>query len=502
MRKIVLLYIIAALGICGCDDFLNVKPRDTKVVKDIGDYRDLMAPYVANLKAMTGTINVWGSYYTSPWDPCITNLLPGYIGEVVIKNDYNKNNGQLTDTYQVYYAWKSSSSSALWTKLYSLVGPLNMIIGEIDDAEGDDNDLRNRVKGEALYWRAYAFFKLVQYFSPYKDNHLGVPVFLDTHVDAAHGDLHRRTQQEAYDRVVADCLSGLELLKQTQPRKSYNVAYKASAFNALLAAAYHFKALSGAAEVSDWSNAEKYASAAMTGRELSGDPEVLQSIFDLKNPQAFESDEFDVRVIKTDAIGRYMLGFFGNMYGGCPANNEERNYITSPDILNMFSDDDIRKQVWFTTKSQYTDKACNNKYRQSEFSKTSGGGVIMPFRLAELCLIRAEALLMQDKLSEGSQALKDFMEKRYTNAVTLPSDKEGMLNVLYAERRKEFFHEWDINFLDMKRLQKSYSRNIRGNEFEISGDAFQYTFPIPFSEIKNNPQINENNPGWDAIVTE
>lgn len=502
MKKIYLLFVIIALGISGCDDFLNVKPRDTKVVKDIEDYRDLLAPYVANLKAMTGTINVWGGYYTSPFDPCITNLLPGYIGEVVIKNDYNKNNGQLTDNYKIYYAWKNSSSSNLWTKLYTMIGPLNMIIGEIDDAVGEDNDLRNRVKGEALYWRAHAFFKLVQYFSPYKDNTLGVPVFLDTHVDAAHGDLHRRTQREVYEQVVRDCQDGLELLKQTQPRKSYNMAYKASAFNALLAAAYHYKALSGAAESTDWVNAEKYATAAMVGRELSADPTVLQGIFDLKTPQVFESDEFDIRVIKTDGIGRYMLGFFGNMYGGCPANNEERNYITSPEILNMFSDDDIRKQVWFTTKSQYTDKACNNKYRQAEFSKTSGGGVVMPFRLAELYLIRAEALLMQDKMGEGTEALKEFMNKRYTRTVSLPSDKDELLNVLYGERQKEFFHEWDINFLDMKRLQKSYSRNIRGNDFDITGDAFQYTFPIPFSEIKNNTQINENNPGWDAIITE
>lgn len=499
MKKIY--YLLMVLVCFGCNDFLNVQPRDTRVVKNIEDYRDLLAPFVANLKNMTGTISVWGNYYTGPWDPCITTLLPGYIGEVVIKNDYNKNNGQLTDDYKIYYAWKSSSSSVLWTKLYSMIGPLNMIIGEIDGAEGDNDNLRNQVKGEALYWRAYSFFKLVQYFSPYKDNALGVPVFLDTHVDAAHGDLHRRTQREVYQQVFRDCTEGLELLKQTQPRKSYNIAYQVSAFNALMAAAWHYKALSGAAEATDWENAEKYAAAAMTGRELSGDPAVLQSIFDLKNPQVFESDEFDVRVIKTDAIGRYMLGFFGNMYGGCPANNEVRNYIVSPEILNMFSDDDIRKKVWFTTESSYSDKSCNNKYRQSEFSKTSGGGVIMPFRLAELCLIRAEALLMQDKLSEGSQALRDFMQKRYTNAVNLPSGKTELLNVLYTERKKEFFHEWDINFLDMKRLQRSYSRNIRGNDFEITGDAFQYTFPIPFSEIKNNPQIQTNNPGWDAIIT-
>lgn len=501
MKKVYIFLLLSLFGLQSCDHFLNVQPRDTKVIKYIEDYRDLLAPYMSQMKNPNTWSNVWGDYYRAPWDPCISRLLPGYIGEIQHTRDFNTATGIMTDTYKDFYSWKDPSTSVLWTKLYTLIGPFNMIIDEILRAEGNDESLRNQVRGEALYWRAYCFFKLVQYYSPYKNNELGVPVFLDTHIDAANGNQGRKTQQEVYARILADCQEGLRLLTITNPRASWNFAYKPSAFHALLAAVYHYKAMSGAAEATDWKNAAEHASQAMLGRQLTQDPQVLRDMFDLYEPKLeLENDEFDLRVIKNSYAGPSIFGTFIELYGGQPIDNYNYNWIAFPQIYSMYTDTDVRKKLYFTKESPYSSGVCNNKYRQSEFRSWNGGGLIMPFRLAELYLIKAEALAMQNQVPEGVKVMEDFVKSRYTATIRIPSDKEGFLNMVYMERKKEFLHEWDINFLDMKRLQKRYERNILGNDFIIEGDAFQYTFPIPAAEIKNNPRINENNPGWGNIV--
>lgn len=502
MRTICLIILVFTFSLTSCSDFLNVKPKDTKTLKYVEDYRDLLAPYMAFLKTNDTYVYVWDSYYPGPWDPCISTVLPGYIGEIKYIRDYNAQNGQLTDTYKEYYAWKDQSTKALWTKLYKLIGPLNMIIGELPHAEGNNEMLRDMVQGEALYWRAYSFFKLLQYFSPYKNNKLGVPIFLETHIDAAHANLERKTQLEGYQQVIRDCEEGLKLLTRTQPSTSWNFAYKPSAFHALLAATYHYKAKSGAAESTDWENAAKHAASAMTGRRLTSDPKVLKDMFDLYEPTFFENDEFDLRIVQYKTSGERVFGFFAEMYGGNPIDNYYRSWIAVPEVYALFSEQDVRRDIWFTTSSIYSPGTiCNNKYRQCDFRTWNGGGMHMPFRLAELYLIRAEALAEMGETGEARRLLQEFTDSRYSAAVSIPSDKEQLLKMIYAERKREFLHELDINFLDMKRLQKRYVRNIRGMEFIIEGDAFQYTFPIPFEEVENNPNINENNPGWDLIVT-
>lgn len=501
MKKLYIILLLSLFGLQSCNNFLNVQPRDTKVIKYIEDYRDLMAPYMSQMKVPNTWSSVWGDYNRAPWDPCIPRLLPGYIGEIQHTRDFNKATGALTDEYKDFYGWKDPSTSVLWTKLYTLIGPFNMIIDEIRTAEGNDESLRNQVRGEALYWRAYCFFKLVQYYSPYKDNTLGVPVFLDTHIDAANGNQSRKTQQEVYARIISDCEEGLRLLTVTSPKVSWNFAYKPSAFHALLAAVYDFKAMSGAAEASDWANAASHAAEAMLGRQLTKDPQVIKDMFDLYQPkETLENDEFDLRVIKNSYAGASIFGTFIELYGGQPIDNYNLNWVAIPELYNMFTDTDIRKKLYFTDQSPYSPYICNNKYRQSEFRAWNGGGLIMPFRLAELYLIRAEALAMQDQLPEAQKVMADFVDSRYTAPVNIPGSKDDFLNMVYSERKKEFVHEWDINFLDMKRLRKKYERNIRGNNFVIEGDAFQYTFPIPAAEIQNNPNLKDNNPGWGNIV--
>lgn len=132
MKKIHIICILSVF--LSCARFLDVKPRDTKMLKNIEDYRDLLAPYMAFLKSHDNYVWVWDTYHSGPWAPCISALLPGYIGEIRHTRDYNRQTGELSDTYKEFYAWKDQSTKVMWDKLYKLIGPLNMIIGELPHA--------------------------------------------------------------------------------------------------------------------------------------------------------------------------------------------------------------------------------------------------------------------------------------------------------------------------------------------------------------------------------
>ena len=86
------------------------------------------------------------------------------------------------------------TADGCWRSYYSFLGPINMIIEGIKTAEGDDERLRDYVQGEALVWRAYSYFKLLQYFSPYKQDEYGVPVYLKPYEDPGNAMPKRETQ--------------------------------------------------------------------------------------------------------------------------------------------------------------------------------------------------------------------------------------------------------------------------------------------------------------------
>lgn len=96
-------------------------------------------------------------------------------------------------------------------------------------------------------WRAYSYFKLLQYFSPYDKNEYGVPVYLKPYEDPGNAMPKREKQTDVYARILEDCDEVFELLART-PTTSWNCAYTPRFVHSMLASVYCYKALSGAGE--------------------------------------------------------------------------------------------------------------------------------------------------------------------------------------------------------------------------------------------------------------
>lgn len=493
MKKLSVLFLVIFL-IQGCDKFLDLKPQDIRVVSTIEDYRDLLASYMRLLKTPNGSQKpVLGK----------TFLYPNFnVGEVFAYRsgelEINKNSSSAYDVTLGEYkkgaveklTWMGSDGSC-WNRFYSFLGPINMIIEGITTAEGTDERLRDYVKGEALVWRAYSFFKLLQYYAPYQLNEYGVPIYLKPYEDPGNAMPKRENQTDVYKQIFADCREVLSLLERT-PSTSWNCAYEPRFVHGMLASIYCYKAMSAAAESSDWTNALVHADKAMQGRVFVRDQATYDAIFDATALKTFTNDEFYLRLLDGK---NGQIADFSNIYYQISLTNMASPY-PSTKWYATYREDDVRKKTFFRTKTDGT--IIYNKYNISSrniFLK--GGGVIMLFRAAETQLVKAEALYRLGKTAEAREALNDFKKGRYVD-IEASYTETDLLSEILKERKLEFYHEQDMWWMDMKRLGTRLERVVNGTLYVLEPDDFRYCFPIPTTEMSSNKNMVQN-PGWDEI---
>ncbi len=471
----IILGLCFVLGITACSNFLNVTPKNVISMDDMESIKTSLAGFLYKVRD-NGNGEVGSNIPWSPW------LMPqysfiGYSDEWDLSK-YAQND--LTDSEIQILDWRNTSTQSLWNKYYAPIGFVNLIIHEAETAEGEEN-MRDYVMGEAYVIRAFCFFKLIQYFAPYHDNALGIPVCLKSYEDFETLTFERKTQKEVYAQILSDLQEAGKRLERTHPRESYNVFYSSNVVNRLLAKVYHFKALSAAAEADDWQNAVKYANRETEGKILVSDPSLIK-------------DFFDVNRSEVTAHGDYGLRFY---YTGSYDMNSCYNFDVNKDFYQEYfsENNDIRKSLYYTE----TTGSAGLQVKMNKYSQVYSwwGSLYIGLRLPETFLIQAEAYAMTDDLQEAKDILKRFKSARYTDGVfAIPENKEELLKDIYRERRKEFVAEDDIFWLDMKRLGVKLKRTVGGQTFSLEGaNDYRYAFPIPSSEINANKYI-EQNPVW------
>lgn len=492
-------YIIAALlciQMSSCNKFLTLTPHDTKVVNSVEDYRDILASFMRYLKTPTlpsQDVVMGVGLSTLPFPSSeVDGSLSIYTGESNLTTEssyyYDRTNNVYTQTGKNALTWLNTNSSA-WDNIYSFLGPINLIISSVPTAEGSDENLRNRVLGEALTWRAYAFYKLLQLYSPMKDNRLGIPVYLTPEKEIGEAMPERKSQTEVFQRILDDCNQALDLLTKTT-YNDWNCAWNADFINAMMADVYAWKACSGAAADTDWNNAEQHATAAMRGRNLVSSADMLKKIFDCSDnaySKELKNDEFYLRIV--DGRWTYICDFTYAYYedGGVA------DGLVNKVDYRKFADNDIRKKAWFSADGTHNDK-------YNLIGSDMSQGCIMPFRLADMYLIKAEALVRQGKTGEGKTVLDEFRSHRYTGSLpTIANDGDALLKAIHDERFKEFYMEGDKVWLDMKRFGDTMERTIAGEKNYLTADDFRYCFPIPAREMQYNKKM-EQNPGWESVI--
>jgi hypothetical protein len=367
------------------------------------------------------------------------------------------------------YRWQTEITEGAslldWNVPYQEIFYANVVLeglANLSVANQEEQTAKN-CKGHALFLRAYAYFQLMQLFSePYQTANagkaLGVPIVTASRTDQS---LVRNTQEEVFNFMEADLKSAVTLLN---PVQNFATRPDQAAGYAMLARIALAKA--------DYPQVVQYAKQAL---------DLRNNLIDYNTLSAAASKPFPIPLPNQNTEVLYYTAQLSYSFL-----NSSLCFV-SPELYQSYDNNDLRKGLYFLSRgsNQYT-------FKGSYSGSISPVSVFEGPTTNEVMLMYAEALVRTGKLPEGIGQLNKLLKTRwktgtYTDFNT--SDPLIALTKILTERRKELVGR-GLRWFDLRRLnldprfQKSLSRTIAGQTYELAPQSKKYTFPIPDQEVK------------------
>lgn len=356
----------------------------------------------------------------------------------------------------------SSDILSKWQKCFTSLKQINFLIEVYEGATTDGKILRE-AGGAAYYFRALLYYQMVTRWG-------GIPILKELTEEI----VPISVEADVWKFITEDLSRAEKLL----PAFSDKFYVSISACDALSAKVYlSLKDYAKAAEYADKVIKENKFALATTSVEYAA-PFIYNNnskevVFALANKRSSDFLLFYQWVNDIDATWEYSPG--------------------SDCFISLFKDTplktgDIRAKPTFSDDNSRTLKFANGSTGQFVVNEMPSQSPIVVARIAEMYLIKAEAL--GNVL--GLPVLKEFMTKRYT-AVSLPASlsEKDFEDLILDERHREFYGEGQ-RWYDLKRTG-------RLDLFEtLNNRTYLMYYPVPQSEIdlagkENYPQ----NPGYN-----
>ena len=396
-----------------------------------------------------------------------------------------------THGYGGYYCYEyqsvrteanSAVTKAYWEYYYTIINNVNIILGKIDNIEGDQAK-KDNIKGQALAIRGWAYFGLARLYQQtylIAKNKPCVPIYTErTTPEREQAD--RASVQQVYDLILADLEASLPLLNNFK-RTGLEFINKDVA-NGILSQVH--------LTMGNWSKAASYANAARTGYTLMSGSE-FRSGFATKNAEWI----WGIKQTVSDNIKNENLFAMWNSNGHRLLVNAggTTEFFPSDEFRSLFDNTDVRNQ--FRLDARYG-KLTSDKFR--DLAPDHLGDMIV-MRAAEMYLNEAEGMARDNQISGALVLLNELQKKRGVAVVTSTNDKNQLIEAILLERRKELFSE-GFDLFDMLRLEKNLVRSgDHINKFTIPAHSYRFILQIPIDEM-NMGGISEQNP-FDAIYSQ
>ncbi|MBO4842502.1 MAG: RagB/SusD family nutrient uptake outer membrane protein [Bacteroidales bacterium] len=237
MLKYIVTAVVVVLMTAACENFLNRPAEDSYTT----------ANYYQNDQQVEQSVNY---LYNSPWYDIIRFYI--YGSETMCGNVYQGQNAYSTLTVNGTDQDLQNMSYSLW----AVNAQCNTVINNILNSTGTATEaVKNKAIGEALAWKAMAYFMLVRTFGD-------VPIIHDnTEVikEASYNDVYKVEKADVYEYIVMTLEKAMELLPKDPNIGKYNrIDYYAA--EALLAKVYLTKAgVSGSLNSGDLAMAKQLA---------------------------------------------------------------------------------------------------------------------------------------------------------------------------------------------------------------------------------------------------
>ena len=448
--------------------------------------------------------------------------------------------GKMTETFSGYYKWTHSVWSDMradnthagfvadfinaqlhisrassnephpyaWNENYKFIGEANSVLDNVPGIEDPDfsEAEKNSILGQAYFLRGFCYFHLARVFGE-------VPIQLsnnDNEIFKA-----KSSQAEVYAQVEADMLMAESLLP-----KEHSSNFKTRArgtkggAQSILAKVY--------AEIGDYTKCAEYAGKVIN----SGVYELLPTfdhLFDDQHKYNRESIFETVHVANNSNIATYasvqMLppGDFSQYddptkKGSSWTVSYHRFNTCSTDLMAAFDEmgDEVRKYSSTLTVSDRSlisepnygygpNESVSHIYKMGRSGEIFGGSNMMHLRLADIILLRAEALNAIGQTGEAITLLNQ-VRARVELAPTIAVSQSEVKLAILKERRLELLVE-NNRYWDLQRYYNDTSAFVAylNGLTDSSGKSLEYkatpdkTFaPIPQSEIDINPNLVQN----------
>lgn len=339
-----------------------------------------------------------------------------------------------------------------WSFYYKVIANANLIIGNIDGAEGPQNE-RDLIKGQAYAYRAWAYFMLVQLYGKRWDtggnNNLGVPLMTFESPEPK----PRNTVDEVYTLINEDLdkaislLSGYQRLNKSHIDQTVAMGFKAR----VLFVQGQWEA---AARMADW---------AIEGYTFMTTAQHYEGYNDYTNPEWMWSHKIaDDQKLDFASFFAYM-GYNYNSRGV-----KEAPRVINKLIYDKMADTDVRKgKLWIpdgaTNPSVVVPSGgIKANYMHQKFraeSESSSNGCIPCMRVAEMYLIAAEgyAKAGTSTFDLARDRLYSLQKSRDPAYIRSTATAPQLIEDILIARRIELWGE-GFRLFDLKRLNLPLDR--------------------------------------------
>ncbi|MEO5990294.1 MAG: RagB/SusD family nutrient uptake outer membrane protein [Ferruginibacter sp.] len=354
------------------------------------------------------------------------------------------------------YVWEKENYNLYdWQYLYQMVLNTNIALETLEKVPQTSDNLEEwkQVKGEALFFRAYAFYQLAQYFAiPYDkstaDQNQGIPLRLTSDVNIK---TVRAGLQQTYDQIIKDYKEASQLLpviSQHVSLPSRTAAYAALSRTFLTMGSY--------------SLAENFADSSLRLYNTLIDYNTLDS--NSQTPFTMFNQEV---IFPSRNLGSGMLTI--------------SNWNVDSVLYQSYGPNDLRKSLFYESNGP------NTLGFKGNYDGTSDGNFFNGIAVDEVYLIRAESKARLGDMEGAMNDLNTLLVTRWKNGTYIPyvaATANDALLIILNERRKELVLR-GLRWFDLRRLNKdaatakTLTRILNGLAYKLPPNDPRYTFYIP-----------------------
>lgn len=446
-----------SLGVVSCTKFVDgLRPADRLTTNEV--FSDANTAEAAVVGIYTQQMTNYLTFY---------NLI-GLIGGLSA-DDLNGNGGGFSGWFEPFnrnaIAIDFDYNNSLWREAYKTIYQCNAVVQNLEASTSMTVDVKSRLEGEAKFLRALTFFYLVNLYGD-------IPLPISTNY-TENAQLVRAPANAVYEQILEDLDEATTTLDD-QYTTTERIRANKMAAEAFRSRVYLY--------LGDWQRAIEAADAVISSPQYALSPPET----------AFHKESTEI-ILGISPASSQTFGT-GDAYLFLPwSTTAIPDFSLSPTLFDAFEEGDLRKTNWVGENTvSGTSYFYPLKYKEKTAAVGEKNEYNIILRLAEVYLIKAEALAQQNDINGAIEALDKVRQRAGLPLLAETDssiDQQDLLSKIYHEKQVEFFAEWGHRWLDLKRW------GLADQQLSPIKSAWKSTaifFPIPWQEIEVSPFLTQN----------